>query len=100
MGKRLRLQSELLQFTSNVYYQPPESVKMTYPCFVYNLSRVASKFADNNNYINHKCYNLTYISRDPIDDLLERILSRFRYIRLDRTFNSDGLYHYVFVLFY
>lgn len=100
MGKRLKLQSELLQFTPNVYYQPPESVKLTYPCIVYGLSRIVSRYADNKNYMNHKCYNLTYISLDPVEDLLQQILNHFKLIRLDRIYTADNLYHYSFVLFY
>lgn len=100
MGKRLRLQNELLQFAPNVYYQPPESVKLTYPCIVYGLSRIVSRCADNKNYMKHKCYNLTYISLDPAEDILDLILDHFRTIRMDRSYAVDNLYHYVFVLFY
>ena len=100
MGKRLDLHTALLRFTPNCYYQPPPSVRMVYPCFVYSLSRVVSKFADNRAYMNHKCYNVTYISTDPAEDLISEILSSFPYIRLDRTYTADELYHYAFVLFY
>ena len=50
--------------------------------------------------MNHKCYNVTYISTDPVEDLIPEILSAFSYIRLDRVYTVDELYHYAFVLFY
>ena len=100
MGKRLDLHTELLSFAPNAYFQPPPSVRISYPCFVYSLSRIATKYASNTAYANHRCYNVTYISTEPVDDLLTDILTHFKYIRLDRIYTADELYHYVFVLFY
>ena len=33
-----------------VYYQPPENLKLTYPCIIYETSDILSNFADNNPY--------------------------------------------------
>ena len=100
MGKRADLHNELLTLAPNAYFQPPPSARMTYPCFVYSLSRIVTKYASNIAYANLKCYNVTYISRDPVEDLLVEILEHFKYIRLDRVYTADNLYHYAFVLFY
>lgn len=100
MGKRVDLHNELLTLADYAYFQPPPSVRMHYPCFVYSLSRIVSKFADNKAYMNRRCYNLTYISLDPVEDFLDDVLTHFSLIRLDRSYIADGLYHYAFVLFY
>ena len=34
--------------SDNVYFQPPESYKMEYPCIVYERSALTTRFADNN----------------------------------------------------
>ena len=48
MSSRIELQDELenLLGSKNVYYQPPESVKMEYPAIVYRRSNINNNFAD------------------------------------------------------
>ena len=52
MDKRLKLQSNLekLLGSKHVYYQPPASLKMEYPCIRYSKSTIDSKNADNSKY--------------------------------------------------
>lgn len=83
-----------------VYFQPPESVKMGYPCVVYFLDNVWTQNADNRNYINTNRYDLTYISRSPSVEIVDQIMSYFQMISMNRSYTSDGLYHYNFTLFY
>ena len=47
MANRLDLQALLedLLGSRNVYYQPPESVKMNYPAIVYALEDIENTFA-------------------------------------------------------
>ena len=47
MASRLDLQSKLekLLGNKNVYYQPPESLKMEYPAIRYSRSDIDSKYA-------------------------------------------------------
>ena len=48
MASRLNLHNELIKMlgTNNVYYQPPESIKMKYPAIVYSKSNIRSTFAN------------------------------------------------------
>lgn len=49
MASSLDLQREFQALCKNVYFQPPESVKLLYPCIVYKRSAGDTRFADNKN---------------------------------------------------
>ena len=106
MGSRLQLQSILEEILNNgsgnplkVYYQPPESVRLTYPCIIYNMTRIEKDNADDAKYLKDRKYTINYISRTVDDDTVERILV-LPFCSHDRRFVSDNLYHDVFTLFY
>ena len=82
-----------------VYFQPPASVNLTYPCIVYNLGGYRPSYANNNEYLMFKQYTLTYIDKDPDSDVLD-VIERLPYCRFDRPFIADNLNHYVFTIFY
>lgn len=101
MDRRLKLHDELLSiFNQNVYYQPPESIKLSYPCLIYELSAGQMKTADNDLYLFTRRYDCTYITRDPDHDFIEKVLKHFRYATYDRRFVSDNLYHDTFTIYY
>lgn len=102
MASRLELHEELCELlgTRNVYFQPPESQIINYDCFVYYIADINSKYANNKNYANKKMYDIKLISRNPRDDLMDKLLDHFSYIRFDRSYISDNLYHFVFALYY
>lgn len=83
----------------NVYFQPPESLKLKYPCIVYELSGIRPLHADNQEYVAYKRYSITYINEDP-DSLTVDELEVLPFCTLDRTFKADNLNHYVFTIFY
>lgn len=85
---------------ATVYFQPPENVKMKYPCAVYDLDMVYTQSADNRNYINTDRYDVTYISRSPSVDIVNEIMKSFSMINMNRSYTMDGLYHYNFTLYY
>lgn len=101
MGERLELQAKLqtLLGSSNVYYQPPETVKLTYPCIIYSLSSIAVNHADNREYKRVRKYDVTLIHKDPDNAILDE-LAIFPYCSFDRHYISNGLHHYVYTLFY
>lgn len=99
MATRLDLQTQLeaVLGSDKVYFQPPASVVLTYPCIVYKRSGIKSRFGDNVPYFLSKEYKLTVIYRDPDSDLPDK-LSRLPKCRLDNVFTSDNLYHGVFTI--
>ena len=85
--------------TSNVYFDPPESFKLKYPCIVYSLGSHYEVFADDKRFINMKRYTLTYITQnadDPMVDTLEQL----RYCHLSRPYVADGLFHYAYDIYF
>ena len=102
MANRLELQQEFVNIlgSNNVYYRPPETIKLKYPCIIYKRTPGTTVYADNQIYWNQKHYDVTAIYKDPDSDLVDRILYALPYIRHDRHFFADGLNHDVFSLYY
>lgn len=103
MATRLQLHEELkdLLGSGNVYFQPPPSVVLKYPCFVYNVNAGSSLYADNKSYRYEARYSITYITRDAENlSMVKKVLRNFEMISHDRSFVSDNLYHEAFDLFY
>jgi len=95
----LQLFLENLIGSRNVYFQPPPSFQLKYPCIIYNLSDINKTHADNNAYVQDKMYTLTYITNNPDDSMVDSI-SAIQMCSFDRFYAADNLNHYVFTLFY
>lgn len=101
MDRRLELHDELLSiFERNVYYQPPESIKLSYPCFIYELVGGHADKADNKVYLFTRRYDCTYITRDPDHKFIEEVLNHFEHSSYDRRYVADNLYHDTFTIYY
>ncbi len=83
----------------HVYFQPPESVKITYPAIVYSREGYHNDFANNDVYVTRRKYQVTYISKNPDSDIPDK-LNRFDYSRFSRRFVSENLYHDVFDIYF
>lgn len=101
MDNRPNLQTMLENIlgSRNVYYQPPESLKLNYPAIVYERSRIQNTFALDNVYKQSHFYTITVIDYDPDSPIVETI-SKLPKIRWDRHFVSDNLHHCVFTIYY
>lgn len=100
---RLELHEKLctLLGSRQVYYQPPETIKMKYPAIVYDLYRVNQRFADNKNYRLMPAYSVTIIDKSTDLDWINEMLETFsKYCSLERTYTADNLVHYSFILYY
>ena len=101
MDSRPNLQAKLEQIlgSKNVYFQPPESIKLNYPAIVYKRSNIQNTFADDNVYKQSYFYEITVIDRKP-DSQITRKLSKLPKIRFDRSFTYDNLSHDIFTIYY
>lgn len=101
MGGRLELQGllEKLLGSKHVYFQPPASTRMVYPCIVYEWNSGDSSFADDVPYIFVKRYQITIIDLNPDSDIPDKIAGLKRCV-MDRMFTSDNLNHWVFNLYF
>ena len=85
--------------SENVYFQPPETVHIEYPCFIYVLNNINTTRADNNLYLFRNCYSVTVIDKDPDSDLPRRLL-KLPLCSFDRFYTADNLNHWVFSLYF
>lgn len=101
MARRLDLQKKLEELlgSRNVYFQPPESVKMNYPAIRYSLNDIVTAHADNEVYTSTKRYEITVIDEDPDSEIPDKILA-MQMCTFDRPYQSDNLNHWVFSLYF
>lgn len=101
MAPRLDLQELLkgLLGTDNVYFQPPPSVQMSYPCIIYKRDNVDSVFADNKLYKHKTRYQVTVVDRDP-DSSIHELVAALPMCSYDRFYTADNLNHDVYTLFF
>ena len=102
MNNRLKLQAKLEEMigSKHVYFQPPASVKLSYPCVVYNIGNGDAKRADDTIYSYTNSYTVTFIYKNPNVDILERVLKEIPMSSVNATYCSDNLNHYVFTIYY
>ena len=86
--------------TNNVYFQPPESVKMTYPCIVYKRDNVQMVFADNKNYKETDRYEVIHITKDPDVNEITHKIRDLKHCSFNRHYVADNLYHDVYIIYY
>jgi hypothetical protein len=101
MGQRIQLQTLLedLLGSRNVYFQPPETVKLSYPCIIYSRDNVSTKFADDQPYNHSLRYQLMIIDRDP-DSGIPDLIAMLPMCRFERHYTKDNLNHDVYSLYY
>lgn len=105
MGRRADFQAILEQVTQElglgraVYFQPPPSVQLKYPCIVYELSEIDVTHADNQKYLHKARYMVTVIDLDP-DSVLRDAVFELPSTAFDRYYAADGLNHFVFLTFH
>lgn len=102
MGSRVNLQTELeaVLGSRNVYFQPPENLKIKYPAIIYSLGGINLRHADNKVYIKGKYYTVIVIHTDPDNEVVDDMLAAFSYASLETNYVKDNLYHYVFEIYY
>lgn len=99
MAPRQNLQALLESFADNVYFQPPENIKLNYPCIIYQRDFAETDFADNNPYKHTLRYMVTVIDRNPDSDLPSRVAG-LPMCLFNRFYTADNLNHDVYTLFF
>ena len=83
---------------NHVYFQPPETFKMVYPCIVYEMARDDLLHADDMAYRRKKAYTVTVIDKNPDSELPDVIGDVFN-TPMNRHFTLDNLHHFVYTIF-
>lgn len=95
----LQVLFEELLGSGQVYFQPPASVKLSYPAIVYSRNRIRNRNANNGVYGQEWSYTVTVIDRDPDSDIVRKV-SLLPLCRHERHYKADNLNHDVFTLYY
>ncbi len=96
---RLELQEILLELCDNVYFQPPNGTKMTYPAIVYKRDFAKTEFANNGPYRNTKRYQVVVIDRNPDSEIPDKV-AELPLCTFNRFYTADNLNHDVYNLFF
>jgi hypothetical protein len=99
MAPRLQLQSLLETMAENVYFQPPDTLQMQYPCIVYHRDFADVGYADNGPYRRELRYMVTVIDRDP-DSVIPGKVAELPMCSFNRFYTADKLNHDVYLLFF
>jgi hypothetical protein len=99
MAPRLELQSLFEGLAEHVYFQPPASIHMQYPCIIYSRDGSSTDHANNRLYRHAKRYQVTVVAQDPDTEIADKI-EALRYSSFERAFAADDLNHYVFNIFF
>lgn len=101
MAQRLDLHALLKDILGldYVYFQPPASITLNYPCIVYERARMDVKHADNQPYAKTRRYKVKLIDRNPDSALVDKI-SALPLCSHDAFYTADNLNHDVFTLYF
>lgn len=101
MAPRSELQTLLKAIlgSDNVYFQPPSSIQLSYPCIIYNRDRIDTDHADNKPYKQRTRYQITVIDSNPDSTIHEKV-GELPLCSYDRFYTADKLNHDVYNLFF
>lgn len=99
--RRLELHEKLVDIlgSRNVYFQPPESVKIKTPGILYVRSNIFNVDANNKIYMSKVGYDVTVIDSDPDSEVVEK-LALFPGSQFIRHYTSTGHNYDVFRIYY
>lgn len=101
MGSRLELHELLCETlgSRNVYFQPPESLKLHYPAIVYSRSSIDNTYANDSVYMQSRAYELVVIDEDPDSTIVDDV-SKLPMCSHNRNYKADNLNHDMFTIYY
>lgn len=102
MDRRVELHKKLVGLigNNNVYFQPPASVQLVYPCIIYSMGNGSVKRADDRVYSYTNSYEIIFIYRKQNNAILDKMLTSFDMCSVSRVYVVDNLYHYAFTLYF
>lgn len=101
VSRRFELHEVLVDIlgSRNVYFQPPETFKMQYPCIVYKRNSMTPFRADDEIYGGAMSYQVIIIDPDVDSEIPLRMLD-LQLCRFERHYTADNLNHDVFTVYY
>lgn len=101
MARRIDLHNVLVDLlgSTNVYFQPPETVKLQYPCIIYNRTTNDTKFANSKPYSITRKYFVLAIDANPDSEIPDKI-STLPKCKAGTFYTANNLNHYPFTIYY
>lgn len=101
MAQRQQLHDTLKAIlgSNNVYFQPPENTKMTYPAIMYRRDDDYVSHADNKPYNRKVRYQVVVIDPNP-DSLIPGKIAELPLCSFNRFYTANQLNHDVFNIFF
>lgn len=98
--RRLRLHDKLKSISGlkNCYYSPPEGMRMSFPCIVYDLAGSPTNHADNIPYLRKLEWVIKIFDEDPDSAIASAFFEQPK-CRFDRMISADGINQFVFTLY-
>lgn len=98
---RTELQDKLKELlgSNEVYYQPPESMKMSYPAIILSRDILNSNYANDKKYSKMDKYKIVVATKLPDIPVLDDILDLPYCSSTVAPYMSNGLIHYVFSIY-
>ena len=99
--RRYELNSLLQEILGSnfVYFQPPENLKLHFPCIIYELSGKDVLHANDAKYRKVRRYTVTVVDKDP-DSIIPLKIEELPLCTFDRVYVADNIYHSVYTLYY
>lgn len=87
--------------TGKVYFQPPASVRLVYPCWVIERESMQAIRADDRSYVYRPTYKCMFMNRDePDPEILRIIPERYPRCSYRNHYVVDNIHHDVFSITY
>lgn len=101
MDRRIELHNLLVNILGSryVYFQPPETVKMIFPCIVYSLETIDTIHADDLPYMKNRAYSVIIIDKNPDSELVNK-MSELKLCQFERHYTANNLNHWVFRIYF
>ncbi len=101
MNRRIQLHQILVDLlgSSNVYFQPPSTVQMKFPCIIYSRDARDEKFADNILYLGKDRYSISVVDKNPDSDIPDKV-GALPLTSFSQHYVVDNLNHDVYSTYY
>jgi len=98
---RLSLHNKLKEIlgSNNVYFQPPSSIRLNYPCIIYKQDAYGTFYANDKKYYGMKRYLITVVDANPDSSIPDKVL-KMQYCGFLNNLAVDGLNHTIYSLYY
>lgn len=101
MNRRIQLHQILVDLlgSTNVYFQPPSTVQMKFPCIIYSRDACDEKFADNILYLGKDRYSISVVDKNPDSDIPDKV-GALPLTSFSQHYVVDNLNHDVYSTYY